>query len=142
MQLAAFSRNDFVLGHAAMMVNEGLPAHLVELARRRADLSNVTTGILGMAFKANSDDPRDSLSYKLRKLLTLESRRVLCTDPRVHDPAFVPLETVLREADVLFVGAPHDEYRRLVLPPGKELIDVWGAVPQARTLATRMRAVA
>jgi UDP-N-acetyl-D-mannosaminuronic acid dehydrogenase len=133
MQLAAFSHNHFMLGHSAMLVNEGLPSHLVELARREGDLSGVTAGILGMAFKAESDDPRDSLSYKLRKLLALEARRVLCTDPYVQDPTLVPLDTVLAEADVLFVATPHAAYRRLPPIAGKRVIDVWNCLqkPQA-----------
>ena len=65
MQLAAFSQNQFVLGHSAMLINEGLPNHLIEMCKREMDLSRKTAGILGMAFKADSDDPRDSLSYKL-----------------------------------------------------------------------------
>src|SRR5207237_1400337 len=65
MQLAAFSQNSFVLGHAAMLINEGLPAHLVELAKRQTPLAGKTAGILGMTFKAESDDTRDSLSFKL-----------------------------------------------------------------------------
>src|SRR5207248_2687943 len=60
MQLAAFSQNNFVLGHSAMLINEGLPAHLISLAKKRMDLSQMTAGILGMAFKAESDDSRDS----------------------------------------------------------------------------------
>jgi UDP-N-acetyl-D-mannosaminuronic acid dehydrogenase len=91
----------------------------------------MTTGILGMAFKAESDDPRDSLSYKLRNLLTLESKKVLCTDPYVPDPALVPLERVLAEADVLFVATPHREYRELRVPEGKLLFDVWSWVGSA-----------
>src|SRR3954462_14958235 len=118
MQLAAFSQNTFVLGHAAMLVNEGLPAHLVQLAKGKTELRDKTTGILGMAFKGESDDPRDSLSYKLRKLLTLESRRVLCHDPYVDDPAIVPLDQVLAEADVLFIATPHKAYRGLEVPAG------------------------
>ena len=39
MQLAAFSQNNFILGHAAMLVNEGLPTYLVELAKRQVDLA-------------------------------------------------------------------------------------------------------
>jgi UDP-N-acetyl-D-mannosaminuronic acid dehydrogenase len=128
MQLAAFSQNQFLLGHAAMLINEGLPRHMVELARRDHDLSRLTTGILGMAFKADSDDPRDSLSYKLRKLLMLESGRVLCSDPYVKDESFVALETVLREADVIFVGAPHRVYRSLVISTDKHVLDVWGCI--------------
>jgi UDP-N-acetyl-D-mannosaminuronic acid dehydrogenase len=128
MQLAAFSHNHFMLGHSAMLVNEGLPSHLVELASKRIDLANATAGILGMAFKAESDDPRDSLSYKLRKLLTLEARAVLCTDPYVHDPGFVPLERVLAESDVLFVATPHRCYRDLPPPGGKLVIDIWNCI--------------
>ncbi len=128
MQLAAFSHNHFMLGHAAMLVNEGLPSHLIELARRDGELAGATVGILGMAFKAGSDDPRDSLSYKLRKLLALEAREVLCTDPHVPDPTLVPLERVLAEADVLFVATPHEEYRRLPPLAGKRVVDVWNCL--------------
>jgi UDP-N-acetyl-D-mannosaminuronic acid dehydrogenase len=130
MQLAAFSHNNFVLGHAAMLINEGLPNYLVQKAKRKIDLARRTAGILGMAFKAESDDPRDSLSYKLRKLLALEARAVLSTDPYVRDPTLVPLERVLREADVIFVGAPHRVYRGLRLPPGKVAVDVWNCLAE------------
>ena len=126
MQLAAFGHNGFVLGHAAMLVNEGLPAHLIELARERVDLSRCAAGVLGMAFKAESDDRRDSLSYKLRRLLAMAARRVLCTDPYVNDPELVSLERVLEESDVLFLATPHREYRALTIPPEKVVVDPWG----------------
>jgi len=130
MQLAAFSHNHFMLGHAAMLVNEGLPSHLVDLARRQRSLTGCTAGVLGMAFKAESDDPRDSLAYKLRKLLRLEAREVLCTDPYVVDPTLVPLERVLAEASVLFVATPHKIYRELALPEDRVVIDVWSCLPE------------
>ncbi|HXG09551.1 MAG TPA: nucleotide sugar dehydrogenase [Gemmataceae bacterium] len=113
MQLGAFNHGSFVLGQAAMMVNEGLPYLVVQEVKRAYPLSEMTVGILGMAFKPNCDDPRESLSYKLRKVLLLECRRVLCTDPYVPDPNLVPLERVLEEADLLIVGTPHDCYRGL-----------------------------
>jgi UDP-N-acetyl-D-mannosaminuronic acid dehydrogenase len=128
MQLAAFSQNSFVLGHAAMLINEGLPAHLVELAKRQTPLAGKTAGILGMTFKAESDDTRDSLSYKLRKLLTLECRRVLCHDPYLDGSDIAPLDRVLADADVLFVATPHSAYRKLAVPPGRVVIDVWNIV--------------
>ncbi|HVT03404.1 MAG TPA: nucleotide sugar dehydrogenase [Thermoanaerobaculia bacterium] len=128
MQLAAFSQNHFVLGHSAMLINEGLPSHLVEMTGRQVDLSDKTVGILGMAFKAESDDPRDSLSYKLRKLLLLASDRVLCSDPYVKDNSFVSIEELVASSDVVFIGAPHRAYRQLRLRPGKILVDVWSCV--------------
>lgn len=130
MQLAAFSHNKFVLGHSAMLINEGLPSHLIAMAKRQMDLSGKTAGILGMAFKAESDDHRDSLSYKLRKLLMLDCKRVVCSDPYVRDPGFVPHQDVLEQADVIFIGTPHRVYRSLRIPKAK-LFDVWNCVQGA-----------
>lgn len=126
MQLAAFSSNRFSLGHDAMLVNEGLPAFLVGMVKRETDLSDKAVGILGMAFKADCDDARDSLSYRLRKLLLLEARQVLCSDPYVRDPRLVSAEQVLGEADVVFIGSPHRVYRGLGFRPGVKVVDVWG----------------
>jgi UDP-N-acetyl-D-mannosaminuronic acid dehydrogenase len=148
MQLAAYSQNHFVLGHAAMLINEGLPAHLVELAKRQCDLRTKTAGILGMAFKGDSDDPRDSLSYKLRKLLTVEAAQVLCSDPYVPDPSFVSTEQLIEQAEVLFVGTSHTSYRTLRIPEGRIVIDVWGCLgrdipqTQATPAASPWKAVA
>ena len=128
MQLAAFSRNQFVLGHTAMLVNEGLPDHLVQLAKRQRNLRECTAGILGMTFKAESDDCRDSLSFKLRKLLTLECKKVLCHDPYWAGPGSAPLPDVLA-ADVVFVGTPHGMYKTLTVPPTATVVDVWNVLP-------------
>ena len=124
MQLAAFNNNNFFLGHASMMVNEGLPMYLVDRMDRRFELKNLTVGILGMAFKAESDDIRSSLSYKLRRILRYKAANVLCTDPFVTtDPNLVPLEEVLAKADVLVIGAPHSAYR--TLKPKQAVVDIW-----------------
>jgi UDP-N-acetyl-D-mannosaminuronic acid dehydrogenase len=143
MQLAAFSQNNFVLGHTAMLINEGLPAHLISLAKRQTELRDKTVGILGMTFKAASDDTRDSLSFKLRKLLTLEARRILCHDPYAAKiPDGVPLEQLLSEADVIFVATPHPEYRDLAIAPGRVVIDIWDFLNPPRQAADQVRATA
>ena len=124
MQLAAFNNNNFFLGHASMMVNEGLPMYLVDRMDRRFELKNLTVGILGMAFKAESDDIRSSLSYKLRRILRYKAANVLCTDPFVTtDRNLVPLEEVLAQADVLVIGAPHSAYQGL--KPKQAVVDIW-----------------
>jgi UDP-N-acetyl-D-mannosaminuronic acid dehydrogenase len=124
MQLAAFTNNGFVLGHSAMLVNEGLPLYLVSRLERRFDLAETTVGILGMAFKAETDDTRDSLAYKLRRILRFRARDVLCTDDRVSvDPTLLPLTEVLDRSDVLVIATPHPEYRELAT--GKPIIDIW-----------------
>jgi UDP-N-acetyl-D-mannosaminuronic acid dehydrogenase len=124
LQLSAFANNNFFLGHAAMLVNEGLPNFIVEQLRRQG-VAQQRVAILGMAFKSDSDDQRESLSYKLRNLLNVYAKEVLCTDPYVRDSALVPLEVALERADVIILGAPHTVYRDLILPEGKTVIDIW-----------------
>jgi UDP-N-acetyl-D-mannosaminuronic acid dehydrogenase len=128
MQLAAFTSDHFPLGQSAMQINEGLPAYIVSaMERRYGDLGGRTVGLLGMAFKAESDDLRASLSFKLRKLLTWAGATVLCTDPYLRDERLVPLDDVLREAEIVVLGAPHRVYQGLEIG-GLDVVDVWGAL--------------
>jgi UDP-N-acetyl-D-mannosaminuronic acid dehydrogenase len=126
MQLASYSENSFFLGHAAMLVNEGLPNFIAERLKSRMALSDKVVGILGMAFKGNSDDPRDSLAYKLRKIFIIEAKGTLCSDPFVKDPEFVSAETLMEKSDIIILAAPHEKYRALRIDPVKKtLVDVW-----------------
>ncbi len=125
MQLSAFTPDRFPMGQAAMQINEGLPNYIVDSLDKRQALAGRTLGILGMAFKGESDDPRASLSYKLRKLAAFKGARVICTDPYIHDESFLPLDRVVKEADILVIAAPHRAYKQLDLK-GREVVDVWG----------------
>jgi UDP-N-acetyl-D-mannosaminuronic acid dehydrogenase len=125
LQLSAFSGNHFFMGHAAMLINEGLPNFVVSQLRR-SGLADKTVAILGMAFKGDSDDKRESLSYKLRKLLVLEAKEVLCTDPYIKDDGFVTLQEAIQRAEIIVFGAPHSLYQELAIPQGKQIVDVWG----------------
>jgi UDP-N-acetyl-D-mannosaminuronic acid dehydrogenase len=125
MQLSAFTPDHFPMGQAAMQINEGLPNYIVDTLNSRKSLQGQTVGILGMAFKGESDDPRASLSYKLRKLAAFKGAHVMCTDPYIYDESFEPLEKVLRESDILVIAAPHKMYKTLELD-GREVVDIWG----------------
>jgi len=125
MQLAAAANNNFQLGHAAMLINEGLPSFIVRHLKSKYPLPDMTIGILGMAFKADSDDPRQSLSYKLRKIMEYEAGCVLCSDEHIRDERFVTAHDLVERSDLILIGAPHREYRELTIPEGKPLVDVW-----------------
>jgi UDP-N-acetyl-D-mannosaminuronic acid dehydrogenase len=125
MQLSAFYKNQFSLGYAAMLVNESMPQFIADRIASRFNLSEITVGLLGMAFKADIDDPRSSLSYKLKKLLGLKAREVLTTDPYVqNDAEILPVEEVIAKSDALVLCSPHAVYRSLDLQ-GKFSVDIW-----------------
>jgi UDP-N-acetyl-D-mannosaminuronic acid dehydrogenase len=128
MQLAAFNNNNFTLGHASMIVNEGLPLYVVSKLEQRFDLAGLSVGILGMAFKRDSDDPRSSLSYKLKRILRFKASDVLTTDPYVRDTELLPLDEVIERSDILIVGAPHSIYEGLTTK--KPVIDIWNLLGQ------------
>ncbi|WP_420266750.1 nucleotide sugar dehydrogenase [Candidatus Magnetominusculus dajiuhuensis] len=125
MQLAAFSNNSFFLGHAAMLINEGLPYFIVSTLKNRCLLKGKTAGILGMAFKANNDDKRESLSYKLKKIMEIEAKLVICSDVYINEPGFVTAEALVSASDIIVLGTPHKEYADLTIPRDKVVVDVW-----------------
>lgn len=96
---------------AVSRVNESVPLFLVEGAKRRlGTLSGRRIAVLGLAFKANTDDERDSLAHKLIRLLERELADVAVHDPHVASPT-LPLSEALKDAEVVFVAADHAETR-------------------------------
>ena len=134
MQLSAFARNQFGLGHAALLINEGLVLHVVEVLKRHYDLATMAVGLLGMAFKAESDDTRASLSYKFKKVLNGQARAIMTTDPFVTtDPDLMPLDAVIAQSDLMILCAPHAVYRDADFK-GKPVFDVWGHLEGANVI--------
>lgn len=120
--LQLIASGDFDLGHAAIRANEGMAAFVVDRLRHLCDLPDSVVGILGAAFKPDSDDPRSSLSYKLRKLLEFHAKRVLMTDPHVTDSSLLPFGEVVERSDVLVLAVRHRAYEGVDLS-GKPVFD-------------------
>ena len=124
MQLSAFHNNEFFLGHSAMLVNEGLPNFLVSQleAKMGGSLKGKKIGVMGLAFKADNDDIRESLSFKVKKLLEMKMADVLVTDEFV--PGTMPLRNFIKDCDGIILGVPHSAYRKLKIK--KPFVDCWG----------------
>jgi UDP-N-acetyl-D-mannosaminuronic acid dehydrogenase len=96
---------------AVSRVNESVPLFLLEgIKRRLGALADRKIAVLGLAFKADTDDERDSLSHKLIRMLERELADVAVHDPRVSTPT-VPLEEALEGAAAVVVATNHSEFR-------------------------------
>ncbi len=133
MQLAASTGNKFFLGHSAMLVNEGLPDYIVGRLKKKFDLKKKVVGILGMAFKAEIDDLRDSLSIKLKKLLQVQCKQLLLSDEYAQNSSYIPAEELVKKADLVIIGAPHKRYKGLNFK-NKVVVDIWNHLGTGRII--------
>ena len=95
---------------AVSRVNESVPLFLVEgIKRRLGDLRERKVAVLGLAFKGDTDDERDSLSHKLIRLLERELADVAVHDPVVATPT-AGFDEAVAGADVVVVATNHSAY--------------------------------
>ena len=98
--------NELIAG--AWKIHETVPAYLVEQVRATGkQIDGGKAAVLGLAFKKNIDDTRNSLAFKLRKILLAEGAEVHLHDPLIPSE---PLEEALRDADMVFLAMNHDVY--------------------------------
>ena len=97
---------------AVSRVNESVPLFLVEgIKRRLGELGSRKVAVLGLTFKRDTDDERDSLSPKLIRLLERELADVAVCDPHAATPT-QPLADTVRDADAVIVATNHSEFER------------------------------
>jgi UDP-N-acetyl-D-mannosaminuronic acid dehydrogenase len=131
---------------AVSRVHETVPVFLVKglKARLGGSLRDLKVAVLGLTFKRDSDDTRDSLSFKLVRMLERELAHVTRHDP--HVPAeSEPLEAALEGADAVVVATNHSSFEGLAarLPEGTLLVDPWGVTGAGEVFGVvRERAIA
>jgi len=125
MQLSSFSKENFLLGKAAMKINDNLPIHIYKNLKKKIDFRNKIIGILGLSFKAESDDIRDSVSIKFIKYLKKKKIKYLFSDPHYKNNKIKKINYVIKNSDIIFLMTPHKQYKNIFIPENKIFIDVW-----------------
>ncbi len=128
MQLSSFYNHKFLLGHSAMRINEGIPRFIINKLNTKYNLKNKTVGILGLAFKSETDDIRDSLAIKLLKLLKSKKIKTLQSDEFYKNKDNIDKEDLIRKSDIIILSTPHKAYKKLKIGKNKILVDVWGLI--------------
>ena len=128
MQLSSFYNHKFSLGHTAMSINEGLPKFLIKQLEQKYNLRKKTVGVLGLTFKSDTDDIRDSLAIKLIRQLKLKKIKTLQSDEYYIDKDNVHKDTLIKKSDIIIISTPHKSYKNLKISKKKELVDIWGLI--------------
>jgi UDP-N-acetyl-D-mannosaminuronic acid dehydrogenase len=123
---------------AVSRVHESMPLFLVNGLKDRlgGSVRDRKVAVLGLTFKRDSDDLRDSLSYKLIRLLERELAHVARHDPHAPEES-EPLETALENADAVVLATNHSAFEGIGrdLPPGALLVDPWNVTGASRVFA-------
>lgn len=104
----------------ARSINNGMPAFAVslldeELGKEHFSLTGATIALLGLSYKPNVRDVRESPSFEIEKLLVERGASVRAFDPFVPEHSTVQsLEAVLQGADAALVATAHDQFKELL----------------------------
>ena len=128
MQLSSYYNHKFPLFRNAMFINEGLPKFIINELNKKYNLRKKTVGILGLSFKAENDDIRDSLSIKLLKYLRSKKIKTLQSDEYFKDKNNIEKKMLVKRSDIIILATPHKSYKNLKIKKNKILIDIWGLI--------------
>lgn len=128
-QLTSYLKKTFSLGKISTKINQRLPYFIYNqlLNKFKKELKKKTIGILGITFKADIDDTRDSLAIELYYLLKAKKLNVIFSD---HYESSLKnnlnKNKLISKSDIIIIGAPHSVYKKIKIPKNKHLVDIWG----------------
>ncbi len=128
MQLASFTKTKFDLGYAAMEINQKLPIFLIKELEKKVNLKKEIIGIMGLSFKADVDDIRDSLSIDLINYLKKRNLNFLYNDPYYKDPDNSDLKHLIKKSSIIIIATPHKVYKKVRIPRKKKIVDIWNII--------------
>ena len=132
MQLSSFYNHKFLLGHSAMDINEGIPKFIINSLEKKINLKNKTVGVLGLTFKSETDDIRDSLAIKLLKILKSKKIKTFQSDEYYKNKKNIDKKSLIKKSDIIILAAPHKAYKKLKIKKNKIVIDIWGLIDKGK----------
>jgi len=120
----------------ARQVNDAKPHWVIDKVKAKAArFKDPVIACLGLAFKANIDDTRESPALEIVKdLIAQNVGRVMACDPNVHAEKLnfplYDLKQVIREADILLLLVDHTEFKEMDMDTirDKVVIDTRGVL--------------
>lgn len=126
LQIEKVFKADFKIGRSAFEVNHFMPNEIIKYLKKNYNLKNMNVGILGTAFKGNIDDERDSLSIDLSKKIKKYCKCLFLSDYFVNNKNYISTNALIKNCDIIIIGAPHKKYIKLKISPRKFVLDMWG----------------
>jgi len=103
----------------AREINNSMPQYTVELLENelkkfKKTIKNAKVGVLGLAYKANVDDTRESPAFEIISILKTKGADVFVFDPYVRKNSNVEdLDGLLQKSDYIILVTDHDEFRSM-----------------------------
>ena len=125
----------------ARWVNNHMPDHTVQLTydlmrRLELDESKATVAVLGLAYKANTDDERESPSHDIIKLLEMQHTRTIVYDPYLsHRLSVSSLKEALSQTDIVILATAHQSLLDALTPAQLSKYHVRGVVDGRNSLS-------
>jgi UDP-N-acetyl-D-mannosaminuronic acid dehydrogenase len=109
-----------------MNVNESMPKFIYDDMKKNFKIKNKTIGLLGLTFKGDCDDTRDSLALKLLKYLKRKKMKILFSDEFCKFKGIIKKEELVKKSDIIIISTPHSAYKKIKISKNKKIIDIWG----------------
>ena len=126
MQLSHYFKNKFKIIKNIKNINEELPNFILKKLSKKYNLKKMTIGVLGVAFKPENDDIRDSLPMKLVKILKRKKINVIYSDDYYISKDTCKKNDLISNSDIIIIGTAHKSYRKLKFKKKQVIIDIGG----------------
>ena len=108
-------------------INNEQPSKVIKHFKNKlGNILNMRIAVLGISFKGDSDDIRDSLAIKLLNSLKKRKIKTLYSDEYYEMQGMEKKHDLVKKSDIIIISTPHKVYKKLRIPKHKKVVDIWG----------------